>query len=54
MRLYAAAAPRRIGEVIGGDEGRQAIEEADAWMRTQQIRNPAKMSQMLVPGRFSE
>jgi len=53
MGLYATAARRRIGEVIGGDEGKEAIEASDAWMLAQQIRNPAQMSQMLAPGRFS-
>jgi len=53
MGLYAAAARRRIGEITSGDEGKRAIEEADAWMTEQQIRNPERMAQMLVPGRFS-
>jgi hypothetical protein len=53
MAMYATAARRRIGEIISGDDGREVIQEADAWMTQQQIRNPERMAQMLVPGRFS-
>ena len=46
--------PRRHGvslvSVRGGDEGRVLIEQADAWMRAQSIRNPARMAACLVPG----
>jgi eukaryotic-like serine/threonine-protein kinase len=50
MRLYAAAARRRLGEVLGGDHGGALIAEAETWMRTQKIRNPLLMTRMLAPG----
>jgi len=48
--LYAAATRCRLGEIIGGERGRQLIAEADAWMRKQEIKNPAAMTRMLAPG----
>jgi hypothetical protein len=50
MELYAAAARRIRGELMGGDGGRILIAEADALMLRQQIRNPARMTAMLAPG----
>ncbi len=50
MGLYAAAARRRLGELTGGEQGRQLITEADAWMSRQKIQNPALMTGMLAPG----
>ena len=50
LGLYAAAARRRHGVLLGGDAGRQAIDSADAWMQRQGIAAPAKMTAMLAPG----
>ena len=50
MRLYAAAARRRLGQLLGGDQGREMIVQADVWMTGQGIKNPARMTAMLVPG----
>ena len=36
MNLYAAAAGHRLGEILGGDEGRVTMEIADSWMREQE------------------
>jgi len=47
MALHAAAARRRRGEVLAGDEGRRLVEEADAWMASQDIRNQVRMTAML-------
>ena len=52
MQLYAAAARRRMGEMIGGAKGDARIESADDWMRKQQIRDPRKIARMLAPGRY--
>jgi hypothetical protein len=50
MSLYAAAARRRLGEMIGGDRGRQLVAQAEEWMTKQQIKNPARMMNLLAPG----
>ena len=50
MNLYAAATRRRLGETLGGDRGRQLIDQADAWMTEQRIKAPELMTRMLVPG----
>ncbi len=50
MPLHAAAARRRLGELIGGDEGTALIEEVDRWMASEGIRNPARLAAMYVPG----
>ena len=49
MSLYAAGSRRRLGEILGGDEGRAQIERADSWMRQQGIQNPARMADVFAP-----
>ncbi len=49
MNLYAAASRRRLGEILGGDEGRAQLEQADSWMSQQGIRNPARMADVFAP-----
>jgi eukaryotic-like serine/threonine-protein kinase len=53
MSLYAAAARRCRGMVVGGEEGARLAAEADAWMRGESIRNPERMTAMLAPGRWT-
>jgi len=50
MRLYAAAARRRLGEIGGGDRGRQLVAQSEEWMTKQEIKNPARMMNLLAPG----
>jgi serine/threonine protein kinase/tetratricopeptide (TPR) repeat protein len=50
MRLYAVAARRRLGEMIGGDRGRQLVAQTEEWMNKQQIKNPPRMMNMIAPG----
>jgi eukaryotic-like serine/threonine-protein kinase len=52
MSLYAAAARRRRGELIGGDRGKALVSAAEAWMNSQQVKNPVRMTAMLSPGRW--
>ncbi len=54
MTLRAAAAMRRRGELLGGDEGAELVQRADAVMADQQIRNPARWAAMLAPGRWAQ
>jgi serine/threonine protein kinase len=50
MALYLAAARRRLGELLGGDEGLAQAEEAKAWMAERGVVNPDRMTEMLAPG----
>jgi serine/threonine protein kinase len=50
MGLFAAAARRQLGQLRGGDGGRDLIEQADSWMRAQSIVNPSRMASCLAPG----
>jgi hypothetical protein len=50
LALFAAAARRQLGRLLGGDEGRDHVARADAWMHGQSIRNPARFAACLVPG----
>ena len=50
MALYAAASRRRLGQMLGGERGAELIADADEWMTSQKIKNPALMTRMLAPG----
>jgi hypothetical protein len=50
MELYATVARRRLGELIGGDRGRELLAKTDMWMTKQMIKNHAKMTNLLAPG----
>jgi hypothetical protein len=50
MALYAAACRYRQGEALGGAEGRALVEAAEAFLRSETIKNPARMFDVLVPG----
>jgi hypothetical protein len=50
MRLYAAVARRRLGQLRGGDGGRALLAEADAWMNAQGVRDASKLSRVIAPG----
>ncbi len=50
MPMHAAVAQRRLGLVIGGDEGGRRVAEAEAWLREAGVQNPAAMTAMLAPG----
>ncbi|MCR4410980.1 MAG: protein kinase [Thermoguttaceae bacterium] len=49
MPLYAAAARRALGRLVGGDEGRALLAQGDQWMSSQGIRNPDRMTALFVP-----
>jgi serine/threonine protein kinase/tetratricopeptide (TPR) repeat protein len=48
MNLYAAASRRRLGEILGGEEGREQVEQANTWMNEQGIRNPGRMADVFA------
>jgi hypothetical protein len=50
MGLYAAVARRRLGQLLGGDEGEPLFAQAEELMRAQAIVNPAAITDMLAPG----
>jgi len=50
MLLNAAVARRRLGEMVGGDEGGSLVAQANAWISTQGIRDPARWTAMYAPG----
>jgi eukaryotic-like serine/threonine-protein kinase len=50
MRLYAAAARRRLGQLEGGEKGRGEVAEAEERMRAEGVVDPARMCAMLAPG----
>jgi hypothetical protein len=50
MALYAAAARRRWGELLGGDQGRALVAAANRWMRDGGVLDPDRLTAMLAPG----
>ncbi len=50
MRLYATVSRRRLGEMVGAERGRQMVAQTEEWMTKQQIKNPARMTNLLAPG----
>lgn len=52
MKLHAAAARYRRGEMMGGVKGQALIDEGKAWMHERGIVEPARFTAMLVPGKF--
>jgi hypothetical protein len=50
LRLHAGAARRQLGRLVGGEEGDKLVQESDAWMAAQGIRNPERVTQGIAPG----
>jgi hypothetical protein len=50
MGLYAVVSRRRLGQMLGGERGRELLAETDEWMTTEGIKNPRRMTRMLAPG----
>ena len=49
MNLHAAAARRRHGELLGGEQGRALIDASAQHMLDQHVRSPERMTAMLCP-----
>jgi hypothetical protein len=50
MALYAAAARRRRGKLIGGDAGHDLVAAADAKMAERGVRVPERFAEVYAPG----
>jgi hypothetical protein len=50
LALHAAAARRHRGRLVGGDEGRRLVDEADRWMAGQRVKRPDRLAAMVAPG----
>jgi hypothetical protein len=49
MQLFAAVASQRRGELIGGEEGETLINESIRWMESQNVREPSRFADMVLP-----
>jgi len=50
MAQYAVAGRRRLGELIGGEEGASLVRQANEALGRQGVKSPKKLSDALVPG----
>jgi hypothetical protein len=50
MPLFAAACSRHVGTILRGDQGDDMIRQADGTLAVQNIRDPERFADMLVPG----
>jgi hypothetical protein len=49
MHLHAAAARRQLGRLLADAEGERLIADAESWMATQTIRQPAHIARVFAP-----
>ena len=49
MNLHRAIAQRRLGELTAGDQGQRLIASSEAWMHSEGIRNPERLSYVYAP-----
>jgi hypothetical protein len=49
MPMHTRLVRRQRGILLGGDDGKLLIADADAWLRAQEIRDPERLSQLMVP-----
>jgi hypothetical protein len=47
--FITAAARRRLGALVGGDEGRALLAAAEQWMREARIKDPERMTYLVSP-----
>jgi hypothetical protein len=50
LALHAAAASRRRGLLVGGEEGRELVSHGEAFMKMQRIANFERWTDLLIPG----
>jgi Xaa-Pro aminopeptidase len=49
IAFVPAAARRRLGAILGGDDGRQLVASAEQWMRAAGIKDPDRMTNLASP-----
>ncbi|HEY5947304.1 MAG TPA: protein kinase [Kofleriaceae bacterium] len=49
MRLYAETTRLRIGQLVGGDEGRDLVTGANEWLVREAVREPARLAMVFTP-----
>jgi hypothetical protein len=52
MKLFATIARRRRGEVVGGSEGRELLDETACWLTSQGVKEPERLSGVIAPGKW--
>lgn len=50
MNLFLAVSRRRLGELLGGDEGHELVRQANGWMTLHGIVNADRVTATLAPG----
>jgi hypothetical protein len=50
MAMHLAAARRWRGALVGGEEGTRLVDAGTAWMTSQLVVNPDRLTRMLAPG----
>ena len=50
MQLYREAARWRLGQQVGGEEGRALVVAAERWAAGEDVKNPARMLALMAPG----
>jgi eukaryotic-like serine/threonine-protein kinase len=53
MAMHACAARHRLGELLGGDEGRALVESARETLTSEGIRKQAAWLAVFLPGRWA-
>ena len=49
MKFWAMMARWRLGQLIGGADGQEAIAEADAWLGAQGVVDPERLTRLYMP-----
>jgi hypothetical protein len=50
LKLHAAATRRRLGQLLGGDRGRELIQAAESAMQALKVRDPGAITRMYTTG----
>jgi len=50
MPLHAEVLRYKMGEILGGEQGRKLVADAQGWMRSESIESPTRWSRMYAPG----